>query len=52
VGVGVGLALLAHKGGKVLGDYREHQNGPYRYLSRIQKASSRTQTALSIAPPR
>jgi hypothetical protein len=48
----VGVALLAQKGVKVLGDYREHRNGPYRYLSRIQKASAQTQTALSIAPPR
>jgi hypothetical protein len=31
VGTGVGVALLAHKGVKVLGDYREHRNGPYRY---------------------
>jgi hypothetical protein len=52
VGAGLGVALLAHKGVKVLGDYREHRNGPYRYLSRIQKVSAHTQTALSIAPPR
>jgi hypothetical protein len=52
VGAGMGVALLAHKGVKVLGDYREHRNGPYRYLSRIQRVSAHTQTALSIAPPR
>jgi hypothetical protein len=29
VGAGMGVALLAHKGVKVLGDYREHRSGPY-----------------------
>jgi hypothetical protein len=47
-GARLGFALLAHKCVKVLDDYREHRNGPYRYLSRIQKARAQTQTALSI----
>jgi hypothetical protein len=52
IGAGLGVGLLTHKGVKVFRDYREHTNGPYRYLSKIAKASAHTQAALSIAPPR
>jgi hypothetical protein len=52
IGAGLGIGLLTHKGVKVLKDYREHSNGPYRYLSKIAEASAHTQAALSIAPPR
>ena len=52
IGAGLGVGLLTHKSVKVFKDYREHTNGPYRYLSKIAKASAYTQAVLSIAPPR
>lgn len=51
-GAGLGIGLLTHKGAKVFQKFREKTNSPYRYLSNIQKVSTRTQSSLSIAPPR
>jgi hypothetical protein len=52
LGAGLGVALLTSKGAKIVSDFREHVNGPYRYLSKIANAAAHTQAALSIAPPR
>lgn len=52
LGAGLGIALLTHKGAKIVGDYREQLDSPYRYLSKIAKVSAHTHSSLSIAPPR
>jgi hypothetical protein len=51
IGAGLGLAILMHKGAKVVRNFGDQTNGPYRYLSSVAKVADRRQSVLSIAPP-
>jgi hypothetical protein len=53
-GAGLFVGLLAYSGTKILRTYRQHQDSPYRYLTRIYEkgATLKTPTVKSDSPQR
>lgn len=51
-GIGLGIFLVSYAGLKIWRKYREASSSPYAYLNRIAKEQAKSQSFLSLPPPR